>query len=83
MKYPGNPEIIADIQSIDTEGEAESYGDKIIGISVEIGKNINQTGEVTFDVRDFYKKEALTIRVQLADLLLAISSATLHANREK
>ena len=82
MKYPSTPELIGAVEEIDKNGDINPIGDKIVGISVYREKN-NLDGRVDIDVREMKKSHSnLVIRLQLPELMAALSCATLNAERE-
>lgn len=80
MKYPSTPEVIATVTGLNKYGEETNYGDVITGISVAI-ESASRDGEVTIDLRDVFKNESLIIRLQLPELMAALTSAILHSER--
>ena len=82
MNCPNCPEIIAHIDRIDTAGNDESLGDKIIGVQVRQTKN-QRDGTLDIDIRNLDRKTGnLVIRIPLPELMAAISCATLNSDRE-
>ena len=79
-KYKNNPELIARLRLVNTDGEDNHIGDKVTGIQVQQDK-ANTAGLVQIDVRDFKRNESLVIEIELPELMAAISLATLNADR--
>ncbi len=76
MSYPNNPEVIATVETIDTEGENAYLGDRIVGIQVRTDKQWTD-GVVDIDVRKFDRKGGnLVLRIALPELMAALSRAT-------
>lgn len=82
MKNPRTPELIASIDVIN-DGNDEQLGDRIVGISVRQDKELHSEGTVDIDIRGLDNKhENLVIRLSLPELVAAIATATLNADRE-
>ncbi len=83
MSYPNNPEVIATVETIDTEGESTYLGDRIVGIQVRTDKQWVD-GVVDLDVREFDRKRDsnLVLRIALPELMAALSRATLNADKD-
>lgn len=82
MKYPNNPEVIATLETVDSDGEISYIGDKVVGIQVrQSGRE--RDGMVDIDVRDFGKKHLnLVIRISYPELMAALACAALNAERD-
>lgn len=83
MKYQDCPELIATVETIDCDGDATYAGEKIIGIGVRQDSSMHREGTVDIDVRDFKRGVSLVIRLPLPELVAAIATATLNAQRDK
>lgn len=82
MRYPNCPEVIATVEGITPDGDSIYHGDKIVSIQVFQGPN-ECDGRVDLDIRGFDKKDNnLVIRLGLAELMTALSSATLNADHD-
>lgn len=55
-KYPANPELIATLNTVDSDGEQSYHGDRICGISVKEGSD-GAAAIVTLDVREFPRRK--------------------------
>lgn len=74
--------MIGNVELMDEEGDETYCGDKVVGVRVY---SSNQVGMVELDVRDFKEgKKAvnLLIRIELSELVAAISHATFNADKE-
>ena len=80
-KYEGQPELIAQLRTVNQDGEDNPLGDKVTSIQILQGKQ-NKNGLVQLDVRDFKKGVNLIVEIELPELVAALSLATLHAERE-
>ena len=81
MKFKDCPEIICTVEAVDTEGNDNSLGDKIIGVSIRMDKQTPE-GLVTIDVREFSKKHNVCLRIPYRELISAIGDAAINADRE-
>ncbi len=82
MSYPNNPEVIATIETIDTNGNDNRLGDRIVGVQVRTDKQWVD-GVVDLDVREFDRKRGnLVLRIALPELMAALSRATLNADKD-
>jgi hypothetical protein len=79
-KYKSNPELIAQLRTVDPDGADSHIGDRVAGIQVQQDKN-NVAGLVQIDVHDFKRNENLVIEIELPELMAALSLATLNAER--
>lgn len=83
MKYYENPEMIAVTKVVDTSGNEDFLGDKILSVAVNKDRDVAFEGTAVFDLRKYNKKgDSILIEVSLPDLMKAITAATLNANRE-
>jgi hypothetical protein len=80
-KYKTCPEIIAQLRTVNRDGEDNQLGDKVTGIQVKQDKN-NDGGLVQIDVRDFKRGENLVVEIELPELMAALAMATLNADRD-
>lgn len=77
-KHKQTPEVIGTLRIIDKEGNDNYVGDKVIGIQVQSPRS----GEafVQFDIREMKSKNGnLILEIELAELVSALSLATLKA----
>lgn len=81
IKYKSCPEIIARIRIVDEEGDDCLSADKVTGIQVRQDKH-NEGGLVQIDVRDYKRGENLIVEIELAELMAALTMATLNADRD-
>lgn len=83
MKYYDTPELIGLVERIDADGESSLEGDRIIGVHVKQDSGQHREGTVTIDIREFDRKHGnIVVRLSLPDLVAAIATATLNADRE-
>lgn len=78
-RWESCPEVITTITEATSAGDRHR-GDFVAGISV---KHFNGVGVATIDIRDFGKTNHLTCEIELAELVSAISLATLNTCREE
>lgn len=67
-----SPEVIANVEKIDTNGESHFEGDKIVGVSCDDSSNLVPL--VTLDIRN-HRGACLMVRIELTELLSAIGLA--------
>jgi hypothetical protein len=77
-KFPQTPEVIADVRTIDGNGNQGYLGDKVVGVQVNVTRS--KTGVVQLDIRDF-RNGNLVVEIELYELVAAISMATLNADK--
>ena len=77
-KHKSTPELVATCRTVNTDGNDNYIGDKLVGIQIEPRK-AGETAVVQIDIRDFRAKTNLVVEIELAELVAAISQATLHA----
>ena len=80
-KYKNNPELIAQLRTVNQDGEDAPIGDKVTSIQVIQNKQ-NSAGLVQIDVRDFKRNTNLIIEIELPELSAAVAMATLNAERD-
>lgn len=80
MKYLEAPEIIGTIDEINSDADEKNHGDRVIGIQCRKERKESQDdAAIDIDVRDFPRKGSnLVVRVQLKDLMLALTCAALN-----
>lgn len=81
-RYKGRPEIISNVRILEDEGDEEYLGDKVTGIQVT-NELENGGAIVQIDVRGTETGKNLLIEFELAELVAAISFATLNAERDE
>ncbi len=82
IKYQDCPEIISTIREVTPEGDDLPMGDRVTGIQVRVeGKNKPAVAQL--DLRDFKKRSSLVVEIELAELMAALSLATLNADKDK
>lgn len=79
MKYPANPELISSVKEVNGDGDDKIYPDLVTGISIQMG---NGVGIAQLDLKGFKRNTNLIIEIELAELVAAISSASLNADKE-
>jgi hypothetical protein len=81
MKYPNNPEVIATLETIDNDCNDTYIGDRIIATQVRQVKG--DAGMVDIDIRDYPKRGTnLIVRIPYPELMAALASAALNAERD-
>jgi hypothetical protein len=75
-----NPEIIANVRTIDGEGEETYFGDCVMGVEVANNESAYPGGLVMFDLRGALKKANIVVRIDAEDLMQALTRAMV--NRE-
>jgi hypothetical protein len=61
------------------ENEDTDVGDKVTGVMV---RNSNGTPVVQLDIRNYKKDSNLTVEIEAAELMAALTQALVHAERE-
>jgi len=80
-KHRNSPELIAQLRTVNQEGDDNSLGDKVTSIQILQNKQ-NPNGLVQIDVRDFKRGVNLIVEIELPELSAALSLATLNAERD-
>lgn len=82
MYYKNNPEVVSSVAIVDADGEEFSYGDLVTGIQVMSSNN--NPAHVQLDIRRFeHKGTNLVIEIPLQEFVVALSMATLNADKSE
>jgi hypothetical protein len=76
-RYSASPELIASSRIVDQDGENTNVKDLVT--SIEVRKVKEGPAIVQIDMRGFKKNQNLVIEVELAELVAALSHATVNA----
>lgn len=77
-----NPELIAQVDTIDSNGDEVSNQILIVGVGVRQNKDADINGTVDLDIRNYTKsRKCIIVRLPLQELLKAVGIAALCANR--
>jgi hypothetical protein len=78
-RFKNTPEVIASVSTVDSNGNDTDVGDKVTGVMV---RNSNGTPVVQLDIRNYKKDSNLTVEIEAAELMAALTQALVHAERE-
>lgn len=80
MKLYDNPEVVAQVRTVDAEGEDHTVGDRVTGVKVLFDDDAHREGTVQIDVRDFDQKKqtSLILEMPLTDLMAAAHGYSEH-----
>jgi hypothetical protein len=76
---PGEPEILGYVERVGPE-DAISIGNRTVGISVNARKD--GFTEAVLDIREFSKNTNIAVKVELSELVAAISMASVNRSTE-
>lgn len=80
MKFYKTPEILAQVRTVNQDGEDSHLGDKVLGVQVLFDDDRHREGTAQLDLRGYARKgnENLIVEVPLSDLMAALTTAALN-----